>query len=74
MLHDLPEDQLDVLLAARAADVYGFDRTALQAVADRIGPDIRQLKTPLAPAEWPSYPDQTRCTVFAPASRTVLTG
>jgi predicted TIM-barrel fold metal-dependent hydrolase len=74
MLHDLPEIELDQLLADRAAKLYGFDRTALQAVADRIGPTIDELKTPLPPAEWPSYPKETRCTTFSPATRPVTTG
>jgi predicted TIM-barrel fold metal-dependent hydrolase len=65
MLSDLPEAELDQLLADRSARVYGFGRTALQAVADRIGPTIDELKTPLPPGEWPSYPKQTRCTVFS---------
>jgi predicted TIM-barrel fold metal-dependent hydrolase len=69
MLHDLSEAELDRLLATRAIEVYGFDRADLQAVADRIGPTIDRLKTPLAPDEWPIYPEQTRCTVFSQARR-----
>jgi predicted TIM-barrel fold metal-dependent hydrolase len=73
MLHDLPDSELDQLLAARAANLYGFDRKALQAVADRIGPTIDELKMPLAPDQWPSYPRETRCTIFSPARRPVTT-
>jgi predicted TIM-barrel fold metal-dependent hydrolase len=68
MLHDLSETELDLLLADRAANVYGFDRTALQRIADRVGPTIDELKTPLLPSEWPSYPKETRCTVFRPSA------
>jgi predicted TIM-barrel fold metal-dependent hydrolase len=64
MLSDLPEEELDLLLAARAIDLYGFDRGKVQAVADRIGPTVEQLKTPLAPEDYPRYPDETRCTIF----------
>jgi predicted TIM-barrel fold metal-dependent hydrolase len=63
-LWDLPESDLDELLATRAAKVYGFDLGALQAVADRIGPTMQQIKTPLPPEEAPRYPQDTRCTVF----------
>jgi predicted TIM-barrel fold metal-dependent hydrolase len=65
MLSDLPEAELDVLLATRATELYHFDPAALQAVADRIGPTVDQLRTPLADDEWPAYPTDTRCTIFA---------
>lgn len=64
VLWDLPEDDLDVLLATRAVDVYGFDLDHLQTVADRIGPTLAQIKTPLPSEERPRYPQDTRCTVF----------
>ena len=64
MLWDLPEDELDVILASRAATLYGFDLADLQTVADRVGPTVAQLKTPLAIDDYPVYPDQTRCTIF----------
>ena len=52
------------LLATRAASVYGFELMVLQAVADRVGPTVDELATPLAPKDYPVYPDQTRCTIF----------
>ena len=64
MMADLPESDIDVLLASRAIDVYGFDRAALQAIADRIGPTIGELQTPLAVEDYPNYPEETRCTIF----------
>ena len=47
MLWDLPDDDLSALLATRAAKVYGFDLEKLQAIADRIGPTVAEIKTPL---------------------------
>jgi predicted TIM-barrel fold metal-dependent hydrolase len=63
-LCDLPESDIATLLATRAAEVYGFDLARLQPIADRIGPTIAKLKTPLAPAERPKYPEETCCSVF----------
>jgi predicted TIM-barrel fold metal-dependent hydrolase len=64
MLSDLPESDLDALLATRAAEVYGFDLEHLQTLADRIGPTLEEIKTPLPPDQRPKYPDDTRCTAF----------
>ena len=63
-LWDLPESDLDALLATRAARVYDFDLGHLQSIADRIGPTVSEIKTPLPPQERPRYPQDTRCTVF----------
>jgi predicted TIM-barrel fold metal-dependent hydrolase len=63
-LWDLPDDDIATLLATRAAEVYKFDLARLQPVADRIGPTVAQLKTPLSPAERPKYPEETCCSVF----------
>jgi predicted TIM-barrel fold metal-dependent hydrolase len=64
MLWDLPASSLDELLATRAAAVYDFDLVTLQGIADRIGPTVNEIKTPLPPEEYPRYPQDTRCTVF----------
>jgi len=64
MLWDLPERDLDELLATRAAAVYGFDLAALQSVADRIGPTVAELQTELPAEQRPRYPQDTRCTIF----------
>ena len=64
MLSDLPEADLDALLASRAARVYGLDLEQLQPVADRVGPTLEQITTPLPTEEWPRYPQDTRCTIF----------
>jgi len=64
MLWDLPQEDLHALLATRAAAVYGFDLVKLQAVADRIGPTLDEIKTPLPIEERPRFPEDTRCTIF----------
>jgi len=61
---DLPDDDITELLSTRAADVYGFDLPRLQAVADRVGPTLEEIHTPLPPEERPRFPEDTRCTVF----------
>jgi predicted TIM-barrel fold metal-dependent hydrolase len=61
---DLPEDDITALLSTRAADVYGFDLERLRTVADRIGPTLEEIKTPLPPEQRPRFPEDTRCTVF----------
>ena len=63
-LWDLPESQRDELLATRAADVYQFDLDRLRPVADRIGPTVEQIETPLPPESRPKYPEETCCSVF----------
>ncbi len=37
------------LLGGTAVDVYGLDRDALQAVADKIGPSVAEIATPYTP-------------------------
>ncbi len=71
-MHDLPDTDITALLSTRAADVYGFDLDALQAVADRIGPTLEEIKTPLPPEQRPRFPEDTRCTVFL--DRTAMAG
>lgn len=59
-----PEDDVRQVLAGTAAECFGFDLAALQAVADRIGPTVEEVASPLAPDEYPRYPDETICTTF----------
>jgi predicted TIM-barrel fold metal-dependent hydrolase len=61
---DLPQSDLDALLTNRAAEVYKFDLAVLQPLADRIGPTLEEIKTPLPPEQRPKFPEETRCTVF----------
>jgi hypothetical protein len=46
-------DEIRMMVGTTAADVYGFDLDALQAVADRVGPRVDELVTP------PSAPPAT---------------
>lgn len=39
-----PEDEVRAILGGNAARVYGFDRDALQQVADEIGPTLAQIR------------------------------
>ena len=64
VMWDLPESDLNDLLATRAAKVYDFDLGSLQSIADRIGPTVEQIKTPLALEDRPKFPQDTRCTIF----------
>jgi len=73
MLHDLPDHALDELLATRAAEVYGFALDELQSIADRIGPTLREIRTPLADDELPRFPQDTRCTIFSHAMTKLAT-
>jgi predicted TIM-barrel fold metal-dependent hydrolase len=66
---DMDGFEVDAFLARRAAEVYGFDLDYLQGVADRIAPTRAEVRTPLEAAEWPSYPDESRCFVFAGANQ-----
>jgi predicted TIM-barrel fold metal-dependent hydrolase len=65
MLSDVPVAQTRQLLSETAAHVYGFDLGALQTVADRIGPSVSEVSTPLPESEKPKIPTDTRCRAFA---------
>lgn len=53
LVHSVPEADLRRLLAGNAADLYGADLDFLQTVADRAGPTVEELATPLRPEEIP---------------------
>jgi predicted TIM-barrel fold metal-dependent hydrolase len=42
-------DEIRMMVSTTAADVYGFDLDALQAVADQVGPSLEELVTPPTP-------------------------
>ncbi len=58
---NVPVDECRLMFAGNAAHVYGFDLTALAAVAERIGPTVAEVHVPLPPAE---YPADTTCGAF----------
>ena len=44
----MPEEDLRRILGANAVDLWGFDAALLQSVADRVGPTVADLASPLA--------------------------
>ncbi len=51
----IPEADVRVILEDNGLRFFDLDRSALQPVADRIGPTARALSQPLAPEEQPAY-------------------
>jgi predicted TIM-barrel fold metal-dependent hydrolase len=49
----VPEDEVRQMTSVNAAALYGFDLDALQVVADRIGPTVEEVATPVVPDELP---------------------
>jgi predicted TIM-barrel fold metal-dependent hydrolase len=56
---NVPEDDARWILGKNAIDVYGLDRTALDAIAVRIGPRPSDLAVPVDPSEIPAHPSLT---------------
>ena len=48
VLGGLPEADLRRILGQNAIDLWGFDAALLQEVADRVGPTVEDLATPIA--------------------------
>jgi predicted TIM-barrel fold metal-dependent hydrolase len=48
----IPEAELRPILGGNAVDLWGFDANQLQAVADRVGPSVADLATPLELADF----------------------
>ncbi|MGA2306514.1 MAG: amidohydrolase family protein [Acidimicrobiales bacterium] len=42
------------MIGGNAADLFGFDRTALMAVAAQVGPKVSEVHQPLAPEHYPT--------------------
>jgi len=61
--HDVTPHEVRDMLGATAAEVFDFDMVALQALADRIGPTVADVRTP--PARLPRVPEDTMSPVFA---------
>lgn len=60
----LPEELTDRVLTEYAIEVYGFDLALMRSVAQRIGPLITDVHSPLTADELPDYPRETRCPTF----------
>jgi predicted TIM-barrel fold metal-dependent hydrolase len=52
-LAGFPEDEIRQLLAGNAAELYGADLDFLQTIADRVGPTVAEVDTPLTEEETP---------------------
>jgi predicted TIM-barrel fold metal-dependent hydrolase len=55
----IPEADLRQVFAGTAAELYGADLEFLQGIADRVGPGVEEVATPLTPAEVPADPNFT---------------
>ena len=58
--------EVRAMVGGNAAALYGFDLDALQPIADRVGPTVEELATPVERAQIPS--DADRCPAFAGAT------
>jgi predicted TIM-barrel fold metal-dependent hydrolase len=47
LFHDTPEAELRAILAGNAAALYGFDVDALAPLAEKVGPSVKEIATPL---------------------------
>jgi predicted TIM-barrel fold metal-dependent hydrolase len=56
VFHDTPEPELRAVLAGNAAQLYGFDLDALAPLAEKVGPTVKELATPLATL--PEHPNE----------------
>ena len=55
------EDEARAMIETNAADLFGFDLDALRPLADRIGPLVDEVATPLHPDD---YPMDSTCNAF----------
>jgi predicted TIM-barrel fold metal-dependent hydrolase len=56
-LWDVPEEEVRQLTSLNAARAYDVDLDQLQVIADRIGPTVEQIATPLTAEELPDDPN-----------------
>jgi predicted TIM-barrel fold metal-dependent hydrolase len=68
-LAGLSEAEVRTLVTTTAAGLYGFDLEALRPIADRIGPTVAEIATPITAVEWPDYPGATMCPAWQPEFR-----
>lgn len=60
---DVDPTEVRAMVGENAAALYGFDLDRLRPLAERFGPTVAEVATPLAPAEIPD--DALRCPAFA---------
>jgi hypothetical protein len=58
---DCPPSETKQMLETTAAELYGFDLDALQAIGSVIGPTVAEVSVPLSPAD---YPADSTCNAF----------
>jgi predicted TIM-barrel fold metal-dependent hydrolase len=68
LFSEVPEAEVRAMTSTNAAQVYGCDLDALQTIADRIGPTVEEVATPVAPEE---LPKETMSASLGPALATV---
>jgi len=61
---DVPEAEARQMTSENAAALYGFDLPFLQTIADKVGPTVQRIATPVSPEE---VPRQTMCHTFVEA-------
>jgi predicted TIM-barrel fold metal-dependent hydrolase len=71
LFSDVPEAEVRAMTSVNAATVYGCDLDVLQAIADRIGPTVDEVATPVVPEE---LPKETMSASIAPALLPVASG
>ena len=58
---DAPTEEVRRMLAGTAAEVYGFDLDQLDGLAEKVGPTLAEVHTPLPPDD---YPADSTCNAF----------
>jgi predicted TIM-barrel fold metal-dependent hydrolase len=61
---DVPPAEVRRMVGETAAGVYSFDLDALALIAERVGPTVEEVATPLT--DRPKVPEESVCAVFAP--------
>jgi predicted TIM-barrel fold metal-dependent hydrolase len=60
--------EVQVMVGANAAELYGFDLEALRPIAARVGPTVAEIAEPIAAGDVPA--DARRCPAFAELGNT----
>ncbi len=55
LFSDVPESEVRAMTSENAANVYGCDLTVLQSIANRIGPTVEEVATPVVSEELPQF-------------------
>jgi hypothetical protein len=66
VFHGVPHDEMTKILGTNAAELYGFDMTALRPLGDQYGPTVAELGEPLL--ELPAHPNEALVRALDPAT------